>query len=196
MTKVVDIILEDGPNRGLVLSTSYQTPNPKSLIWSYDTTQLDDDPLQRGIPTLREEGTVTLGCPIRSVEFIRNYIEEKILKVQKLMDKLHTLNDAQTEYVLLRSCLQLPKIIYLLRTINSDPYLEQWSQFDHVTRDTLSCIIASDVTDKIWCESKLPLTMGGLRLRSAVDHAPAAYVSSYNHTFVTMPDILQIPDLP
>ena len=103
-----------------------------------------------------------------------------------LTKKLQTLHDAQTEYVL---------IIYLLRTINPEPYLNLWSNFDHIMRDALSCIMAGAVTEEVWCQAKLPLTMGGLGLRSAVDHAPTAYVSSYNQSFVTVKDILGNPSL-
>ena len=50
LTKVVDILLEEGPNRGLVLSVRRGEDTGKSVVWSEEW--LDDywDPLGRGIP--------------------------------------------------------------------------------------------------------------------------------------------------
>ena len=196
LARAVNIINEEGPNRGLVLSTSHTSNNSKSLVWGSCISQVSDDRLGKGIPAKKSQGIVTLGCPIRSADCIKQYIEEKISKVQNLTDKLQTLNDAQLEYILLRSCLHLPKVIYLLRTVDPQPYLKQWAQFDMVTREALSRILANPVTDQVWCEAKLPPTMGGLGLRSAVDHAPTPFITSVNQSHNTVKDILHNPDLP
>ena len=93
--RAVDIILEMGPPRGLFLSTARTIPPPllpKLTVWSPSNTMTNDDPLERDIPTPRveEASIVLLGTP-------RN------------TDHLPLLQDAHIVFVLLRSCLALPK---------------------------------------------------------------------------------------
>ena len=45
-------------------------------------------------------------------------------------------------------------------------------------RETLSSILGASLTDLQWEQSQLPVSMGGVGLRSAVKHSSAAYLSS------------------
>ena len=69
--------------------------------------------------------------------------------------------------------------MFNLRTVDTTPFLPLLEEFDHITREALVRILGSPVTDQQWQQAKLPVAMGGLGLRAAVDHAPAAYVSSF-----------------
>ena len=46
------------------------------------------------------------------------------------------------------------------------------------------------VTDSAWRQATLPVSMGGLGLRSAFEHAPAAYLSSLHQTKDIVNDLL------
>ena len=81
-----------------------------------------------------------------------------------MTDKLESLKDAQIEYVLQRLCLQLLKIIYILHTVDPTPFKAQWRWFDHVTREALTMILGSAITNETWNEVKLPTTMGGAQI--------------------------------
>ena len=120
--KVIDILLEHGPPRGLQLSTALTVTPPskaKSTVWCPNSTNNHPDPLERGIPRVEEEGIILLGCPIGSHGFVNQAIMERISKMELITIKLPLLKDAQVEYVLLRACLSIPKMMYTLRT--SDP---------------------------------------------------------------------------
>ena len=65
---VVDILLEQGPPRGLYLSKQ------KSSVWS-PAVALPLDPLGRQIPSLEEDGIIVLGSPVGSTEFEKRIIE-------------------------------------------------------------------------------------------------------------------------
>ena len=122
LQQVVDILLEHGPVRGLHLSTAATVAPPgkaESTVWCPQSENNQADPLERGIPRVEEEGIILLGCPIGSHEFVNRAIFDRIRKVELATDKLPILKDAQVEYVLIRSCLSLPKMMYTLRT--SDP---------------------------------------------------------------------------
>ena len=83
------------------------------------------------------------------------------------------------EYTLLKSCLSLPKIMFSLRTVETTNLQDLLKEFDMLTREALTRILGSPVQDQQWEQAKLPVSMGGLGLRAAEDHAPAAYATSY-----------------
>ena len=57
LQRAVDILNREGPERGLHLSLD------KSQVWSQKTNNdLNDDPLDRGIPLVRNEGIKLLGA--------------------------------------------------------------------------------------------------------------------------------------
>ena len=72
---VIDILLREGPPRGLYLSTSITVPapaKPKTTIWCpTDLVSTPDDPLERGLLRVREPGIILLGAPLGSPEFVR-----------------------------------------------------------------------------------------------------------------------------
>jgi hypothetical protein len=187
LQRAVDIILQDGPARGLFLSTAatISPPSkPKSTVWSPHDRSDDDDPMERGIPRVQTDGIVLLGSPIGSREFAEQTIRKRITKINETTNKLLLLQDAHSEYVLLRSWLSLQKIMFTLRSAQgehdllrtSDPTDHQslWKEFDSITREALIRIISVPVDNSQWKQAQLPVSVGGLGLRSAWDHAPAA----------------------
>ena len=153
LQKAVDIILREGPARGLFLSTANTVHfplMPKSTIWSPNNISTSNDPLERGIPLIKDSGIVLLGTPIGDTQFTENWIKKKIKKVKDLTDRLPLLQDPHVEFVLLRSCLALPKVMFILRT--TDPTRNQllWQEFDNITRETLIRILVSPVDNQQW----------------------------------------------
>ena len=88
------------------------------------------------------------------------------------------MEDPQVEFVILRSCLSMPKIMFTLRTTDPTNHLDLWNMYDGITRESLCRILGSPISDIQWTQSTLPVSQGGLGLRAAVDHASAAYISS------------------
>ena len=128
LREVVDIVLQygpDSPDRGLHLSRA------KSTVWSLraasDPLQ-HQDPLGRGIQMLMQPGTVLLGAPVGSVEFEKQAIQERVSKVQQIMNRLPMLKDPQAEYAILRSCISQPKVMFSLRTISPVPHQQLWEE--------------------------------------------------------------------
>ena len=91
---------------------------------------------------------------------------------------LPLLKDPHCEFVLLRSCLALPKVMFLLRALDTSEHTDLLETFDSITRGALSRILGTAVSDQQWLQAKLPVAMGGLGLRAAEDHAPVAFASS------------------
>ena len=184
LAKVVDIIVREGEPRGLTLSraATVQAPSmPKSVVWSPTdlSGEAEQDPLQRGIPKVRGgDGIVVLGAPVGYTAFVKEKLQKRVEKVQSVVELLPLLKDPHSEFVLLRSCLSLPKIMFMLRAVDTTDHLEQLTNFDLIIRGGLSRILGANLTDQQWAQSSLPSAMGGLGLRCAIDHAPIAHAVS------------------
>ena len=141
--------------------------------------EVDQDPLERGIPKVKAgEGIVVLGAPIGYNAFVKEKLESRVEKVRNAVQLLPLLQDPHTEFVLLRSCLSLPKIMFILRALNTLDYQEPLMEFDSIIRGALSHLLGSPLTDIQWAQASLPVAMGGVGLRSAVDHAQVAHAVS------------------
>ena len=198
LKKVVDIITEDGPARGLFLSTSSTvTPPslPKSTVWfPHQATRGHPDPLQRGIPCINDSGIELLGTPVGGQIFTEKTIRKRLEKIRHISDKLPLIQDAHTEFSLLRSCLSIPKVMYTLRTTDPSTLQCLWREFDSMTRESLDRILGVPLNSTQWLQAQLPVSLGGVGLKSAEDHSSAAYVSSKVASRDLMAQILKQPD--
>ena len=131
-----------------------------------------------GVRRSLETGFVALGSPVGCNNFSVTNVLEKINSVRNITELLPLLSDPHSEFALLRSCFSLPKLTYLLRTVDPQIHLHLWKNFDDLMRDTFTRIIRTPLTDLQWAQCQLPISMGGLGLCSAANHAPAAFISS------------------
>ena len=99
-----------------------------------------------------------------------------------MQSHLLDIDDPQVDLHLLRSCLSLCKLNYLLRTVPPDAILESCSLFDNGLCNSLESILHSSFNDASWLQATLPISMGGLGLSLASTSAPVAYVGSLNST--------------
>ena len=196
LQKVVDIIMEDGPARGLFLSTSAsgRLPSlPKSTVW-WTIPSIEEITLGPGIPTSQESGFSLLGTPIGDHQYVEQAIINSVRKVQLITAQLPCLEDAHLEFALLRSCLSLPKMMYTLRTIDPTPHQTLWKEVDIITREALNCILGVPLGSTQWEQAQLPVSLGGLGLRSAEEHAPAAFTTSVLASQDLKERILNLPE--
>ena len=111
-------------------------------------------------------------------------------KIKDITALLPLLEDPHTEFVLLRSCLALPKISFLLRAVDTSRHVPLLQDFDQVTREALIRILGAPVDDRTWQQGKLPVAMGGLGLRAAEDHASAAHAASVLQAQLRVQDLV------
>ena len=117
-----------------------------------------------------------------SEEFTEAYVLNKADKVLAMQDHLDDLQDPQVELHLLRSCLGLCKVIFLLRTLPPGSAPEAFKRFDAGLRRSLERITNSSLDDPAWQQASLPISMVGLGLREASAAALPAFVGSRNST--------------
>ena len=83
-------------------------------------------------------------------EFVDQVLEKRVQSLRDITACLPYIKHAQTEFVLLRSCLSLPKILYTLRTLNPIHHYHRWNEVDMITMDALGKIMGVAVTNKLW----------------------------------------------
>ena len=82
---------QQGAERGLHFNAD------KSIVWCPSHDQADDDPLVRGIPRVKKEGIKLLGAPVGSQAFEEEVLQDRITKLETLVEKLPSLEDPHTE---------------------------------------------------------------------------------------------------
>ena len=160
-----------GPDLGLHLNLS-----KCEIFWpSGDQTFIDFPPeISRVLTT--QGGVELLGSPIFGLEgFMDNSVKSKVNKVLSMQSHLSDIDDPLIKLHLLRSCLSLCKINYLLRTIPPDLITTSYNLFDSGLHQS---IIHSSLDNTSMLQASLPISFGGLGLRRASPSAPAAYIGS------------------
>ena len=165
------IIEEDGPARGLHLNRA------KSLLYIPADDPLIHNPLPADIPTTRG-GFDLLGSPIGPAPHCESTVLRRVKKVQQILANLRDLQDSQMEATLLRSCLSLPKVAFALRTSPPSHIQQATLAFDNTMLEALSDLAGGPLPEWSWLKASLPSSLGGLNIRRASLHAPAAYISS------------------
>ena len=193
ISAAVDILVQEGPARGLILSTTSTTQapsRPKSTIWCPSLLGDPTDPSGKGLARETEEGIVLLGAPLGSEAFVAAEVEKKVEKVKEVTELLPLIEDPHTEFALLRSCLSLPKLSFLLRAVDTSNHTRHLQTFDRVTREGLGRVLGVPLGDKTWQQAKLPVSMGGMGLRAAEDQAPAAHAASVLSSQLLVQDLV------
>ena len=185
LTRALSIIESDGPSHGLFLNRA------KSLIYTPSTCSVSH-PLLRDIPTT-SEGFTLLGSPIGPPAFCESSVADRVDKIRAIISNLSELQDAQMETALLRSCLSLPKLAFILRCCPPTLILNALKSFDGLMREALSDLVGSPLSDWAWLKASLPSSSGGLNIRRATLHAPATYIGSFSQAQPLVSDILGHP---
>ena len=189
LMRALEIVEEDGPARGLFLNRG------KSLLYVPADLDAPDNPLPPEIPICRT-GFCLLGAPIGPPEFRESKVLNRVEKIRAACANLHQLEDSQFETTLLRSCLAMPKFNFALRTCPPSAIQHAITAFDDLMRETLADLAGGPLSNWAWQKASLPLSFGGLNLRSANLHAPAAFISSLAQSRRLMAGILDRPISP
>ncbi|XP_019859057.1 PREDICTED: uncharacterized protein LOC109587260, partial [Amphimedon queenslandica] len=171
LLKALDIIDEVGPSLGLSLNQS------KCLIFAPPASLPSSVPLPDNIP-FTSDGFVVLGAPVGPPNFCVSVIRMRIEKIFFAIEPLSLLEDAHSEYVLLRSCLSLPKLQCVLRSTSPEVLLSIIGTFDEHIALCLSNLIGGGLSPWSLLKATLPVRLGGIGLRQASLHAPAIFLAS------------------
>ena len=171
LSAALHIVETEGPPVGLHLNRG------KSLLFVPRDCDASLSPLPPEVPVTRA-GFCLLGCPIGPPSFCEQVLQDRVVKIRQALGVLLEMGDAQMETTLLRSCFALPKFSYLLCTCPSTPISKATVDFDVAMREALESILGGPLSAWSWLKASLPSSRGGVNLRSASLHAPAAFLAS------------------
>ena len=186
LSAALEIVEREGPSLGLYLNRG------KSLLYIPNQCDAAKSTLPPDVPVTRG-GFCLLGCPIGPPSFCEEVLQARVAKIRECLDVLRDLGDSQLETTLLRSCLALPKLSYALRTCPPSHVSQAASDFDVAIRETLEAIVGGPISDWSWRKASLPSSLGGVNLRSASLHAPAAFVASSAQSQDLVESMLGLP---
>lgn len=187
VSKVVSLLVDSGPPLGVFLNLE-----KSRLTWTHPS--MKNAQLFSPLIPRSSGGVVVLGSPIGSASFTSTFFRASSDHNEKIILKLPKLNDPQIAFTLLSKCMGLSKVGYFLRTTPCAATSDLASRFDLQTTAALGIILGKDIPKLSQLQSQLPSKMGGLGLRSASKHSPAAFISSLNSCATNLESILK-PDV-
>ena len=128
-----------------------------------------------------------LGSSIGDTASISDILSSKTQILHDMGERLHYFS-SQDAFLLLKNSFSIPKVLHLLRS--APTFLSAGLvAYDKEQRSILESIANVQLDNRAWSQASLPVKDGGLGVRSAVDLAPSAYLSS---TSATRDLVLQI----
>lgn len=129
-----------------------------------------------GICIITKEDLNLLGSPIFEEGFGK--FSAKIFEKLKIMfERLKILN-SHTSLFILRNCLAIPKLIYLIRTSPAWKFETFLDSFDYEIKELLERILNVDLNSQQWIQATLPIGVGGLGIRRLRDVSLPAFLGS------------------
>ncbi|GJR40673.1 putative reverse transcriptase domain-containing protein [Tanacetum coccineum] len=177
MGKVLELIMKDGPHRGLHLNV-----NKMEVFWPRE------DPRSR----LASVFPPTIAHPLHGVKLLGGLVSvdfgfsselvlKRVAKSIELMDAAAKLNDPQCELLLLRACAGISKLYFSMRTCSPQVFERAQHSFDAALRSSLERIVTASgpgFGDWQWRLATLPFAFGGLGVYCAGDVLSYAFLAS------------------
>ena len=157
--------------------------DPTAVLWKGDSS----------LPP-SEQGLRILGTPLGHPEYVRNQLQRVSASHRLLLERIPAVQDLQSAWLLLLYCAGT-RASYLLRAIPPEQVLEFATNHTASVQECLTRILGAEVPPESWEVANLPLSLGGLGLRSAPRVSPAAYWSSWadclQTTFLRQPAVAE-----
>ena len=136
LATALHIIEKDGPPIGLHLNRG------KSLLFIQEEADISQSSLPLDIP-ITQHGFSLLGCPIGPPDYCEEVFQARIEKVKVSLRALQDMGNSQLQCTLLRSCLSLSKVSFVLRACPPSYINHSVLDFDSAIRCTLETILGA-----------------------------------------------------
>ena len=176
--KDVLTIMESAVETGLALNQA------KCEIIMDDFARIQTSSTFRDFIRVAKKDMTLLGAPVTKSIAQDAAIGQKIAELDRAIQRLSLLQ-AHDALTLLKNSLAMPKLLYLLC---GDNQLQE--TFNNLLRTGLSKVLNVDLSDDQWLQASLPVSDGGLGIRSASMLAPSAFLESAASTLALQQAIL------
>ncbi|GAU97086.1 hypothetical protein RvY_08441 [Ramazzottius varieornatus] len=146
-----------------------------------------------GILLPESHSLTLLGAPLFP-EAIPKVLDGKTALAELMTLRLEKISSHQALF-LLKSCLSIPKLLYVLRCSPAYKCQQSLRHFDDAIRSCAAKIANIDMNDDTWRQASLPVANGGLRLRCAAELALPAYLASVHAAHHLVSQIVPEADL-
>ena len=116
------------------------------------------------------DGFCHLGSPILgAITSFNCEVQLYIENVRNIQESIIALDEPQTALHILRSSLEVCKVNHLLQSVPRVHLMDSMESFNEYNRNTLSELMNSTVSDRVWYQATLPFRLRGLELQKACD---------------------------
>ncbi len=134
-----------------------------------------------------------LGAPLTE-DGINACLQKKLSEMKLMFERLKEVK-CHVAYYLLKNCLTIPKLAYILRTTPTWKSLPLLREMDLCIKLALETIINSSLDESKWKIASLPIRYGGIGIRKLEDLTLPAFLSSIHSTSVivqkSLPNIIK-----
>ena len=141
--------------------------DPEAIVWRGDVS----------LPTV-DQGVRLLGTPLGHPDFVRAQLASWSTVHDQLMQQVPTIPDLQCAWMMLLYCCA-GRANYTLRVVHPGLSATFAAHHDASLRRCLSRLLGVDPSLVYWDLASLPLSLGGLGLRSATLTSQPAFWSSW-----------------
>ncbi|OXA61805.1 RFX-like transcription factor daf-19 [Folsomia candida] len=131
------------------------------------------------LPILPETATL-LGSPLTD-EAIVSVLGKKTEDLATMSSRLRDLT-SHSAFYLLRASISTPRLIYFLRCAPSWTKKALLQEYDDTLKGALETTLNCHLSPDSWLQSSLPVKLGGLGVRHAVDTAMPCFIASCHST--------------
>ncbi|GAU91574.1 hypothetical protein RvY_03802 [Ramazzottius varieornatus] len=146
-----------------------------------------------GILLPQRSNLTLLGVPLFNEAF-PSVLKAKTDSAELKTARLEKISSHQALF-LLKNCLSIPKLLYVLGSSPAYRWTQSLHDFDDVIRRCTAKIVNIDMDDSAWRQASLPVANGGLGLRCAAELALPAYLASVHATHSLVSQICSETDL-
>ena len=178
----VDFIINSHSNTGLCLNVQ------KCEIICNDWALVDNFPIFQKFCRIEKHDLTLLGAPILEGQAVDSVLRAKLDALKLSVKRLSHL-PSHDAFFLLKNSLSIPKLQYILRTspCAGNPIL---TDLDNTLKQGLSVILNVEFNTSQWTQASLPVSKGGLGIRSVCMLASSAFLASAAATLRLQEEIL------
>lgn len=164
----------------------------------YFCSEVDPDVVSRfneislGIIVVNE--LTLLGAPITDSAFV-GVFNKKLRQLRLLFERLIDLDNCHIAYYMLKNCLSVLKLVFLLRTSPTWNHKDLIDEVDDCIKSSLETLSNSKLDRDQWILSSLSVRHGGLGVRRVQNLALPAFLSSINGLSSIIGIMLHLPSL-
>lgn len=145
-----------------------------------------------GIRIVKDDELELLGSPLHE-SGMENFARQKFEKIFVLINRLPSLQ-SHYAYFILKNCLAIPKLVYLLRCTPLWKFRDLLKEMDLKMKGALESIVNVEMNTHQWIQSTLPVNYNGLGIRSLLEISLPAYLASVNGVKDIVSTLINIRD--